>query len=269
MAALAVEQGFGHHKIPVYLYVLMKHLIAASALLLLLISCKKDEPNTEPAPVTPEVKTGEIKLKLLFYDSLGELHTPLVGQLVRLDAVNSGTVDSNGEVSFKDIAYGNYFVSVVKDFWEGPPLKISHNAAQTTATVPFAAIAPWQAKSFTAQAFKKDSIEVNFKLDRPVPATKQVKMALIAGKDNSLSGSTYQSLDIFFTGTDNVNQLNIAKFAAFKNFVAGLDSGAVYFIKVLPVSFGGFESNVFSKNVLLGDNLFPPDNWLINKEWND
>jgi hypothetical protein len=247
----------------------MKHLIAAFFLLWLAYSCKKDDATTEPAPVTPEVKTGEIKLKLLFYDSLGELRSPLLGQTVRLDAVNSTTVDANGEAVFKDIAYGTYFLSVVKDFWEGPPLKISHNLAQTTATAPFAAIAPWQAKSFTAQAFTKDSIVANFKLDRAVPASKQVKMALIAGIDNSLSGSNYQSLDIFFTGTDNVNQVNIAKFAAFKNFVTALDSGAVYFIKVLPVSYGGYASNVFSKNVLLGDNLFPPDNWLINKEWND
>lgn len=247
----------------------MKHLIAACALLFIFIGCKKDEPSTDPAPVTPEVKRGEIKLKLLFYDSLADLRAPLVGQLVRLDAVNSATVDTNGEVNFRDIAYGDYYLSIVKDFWEGPPLKITHNAAQTTATVPFATIAPWQAKSFTAQAFKKDSIVVNFKLDRAVPASKQVKMALIAGKDNSLAGSNFQSLDVFFTGTDNVNQLNIAKFAAFKNFVASIDSGEVYFIKVLPVTYGGYWSNVFSKNVLLGDNLFPPDNWLINKEWND
>lgn len=269
MAAYALQEGFGHHKIAVYLYELMKHLIAAGALLFIFFSCKKDQPSTTPAPVTPEVKTGEIRLKVLFYDSLGELRSPLVGQLLRLDSVNSATVDANGEVSFKDIAYGNYFLSVVKDFWEGPPVKITHNAALTTATVPFAAIAPWQAKNFTAQAFNKDSIEVNFNLDRAVPASKQVKMALIAGKDNSLSGTNYQIIDIFFTGTDNVNQLNIAKFAAFKNFVASVDSGEVYFIKVLPVSYGDYWSNVFSKNVLLGDNLFPPDNWLINKEWND
>ena len=118
-------------------------------------------------------------------------------------------------------------------------------------------------------AYNRDSIVVNFKLDRPIPIGKQVKMALITGADNTLSGSNYKALDIFFTGSDNVNQLNIAKFAAFKNYITALDSGTVYYIKVLPVSYGEYTSNVLGKKILLGDNLFPPDNWLIKKEWKD
>jgi len=36
---------------------------------------------------------------------------------------------------------------------------------------------------------------------------------------------------------------------------------------VLPVSYGEYTSNVLGQSVLLGDNLFPPDSWLIKKEW--
>lgn len=246
----------------------MKNGILALSVLVLFWSCKKEEPDA-PATITPSVQTGDINLKLEFYDSLGQKTNAVAGQSVRLDAVNSGTIDANGEVVFKDIAQGNYYLSVVRDFFESTPLKIEHKSAVTTATVPFAAIAPWQAKNFTSVAYNRDSIVVNFKLDRPIPIGKQVKMALITGADNTLSGSNYKALDIFFTGSDNVNQLNIAKFAAFKNYITALDSGTVYYIKVLPVSYGEYTSNVLGKKILLGDNLFPPDNWLIKKEWKD
>lgn len=232
---------------------------------LLLLNCKKEEP--EPAPLPVEQKSGDLLLKVVSYDSLGQVMADQSGQKLRLDASHIATTDAAGEVRFTAMPYGDYFPSIVRDFWEGPALKVTLAAANTSSSLPFAQIAVWRAQSLTAIAVRPDSIVINFKLDRAVPAGKQVKMALLAGTENNLSGSNYKSVDIFFTSASTVNQFNIANFARFKNLVAGLDSGKVYFIKVLPVSYGEYTSNVLGQPVLLGDNLFPPDNWLIKKEW--
>lgn len=236
------------------------------AILLLLVACGKKD-TSPPEPEAPVSQKGRIAVQVQFYDSLGRLTAAQAGLRLRLDASNSVTLDTNGQAVFDNMAYGDYFVSIVKDFWEAAPLKISHNSAVTTATLPFAAIAPWQAKNFTALAVRKDSIIVNFKLDRPVPAGKRVNIALIAGKENDLSGNNYSSVDIFSVDAEDNKQLEINNFPNFAAFETALDSGKNYFIKVLPVSYGSYFSNVLYKNVLLGDNLFPPDNWLIKKEW--
>jgi len=234
---------------------------------ILLSACNKEDVTVLPSPSPAEVKRGELVLRVVCYDSLGQLMSGQSGQRVRLDASHTATTDAAGEVKFTDLPYGDYFPSLVRDFWEAPALKISLAAAQSTINIPFAQIAGWKAGSLSALAIRPDSIVVNFKLSQPVPAGKQVKLALLGGTENTLSGNNYKSLDIFFTTSSTVNQLNIANFTRFKNLVAGLDSGKVYFIKVLPVSYGEYTSNVLGQSVLLGDNLFPPDNWLIKKEW--
>ena len=214
-----------------------------------------------------ETKTGDLLIRVVSYDSLGQTLADQSGQRIRLDASRTATTDAAGEVRFTGLPYGDYFPSLVRDFWEGPATKISLASASSSVSLPFAQTATWKAQNFSAVAVRADSIVINFKLDKAVPAGKQVKMALLGGTDNTLSGSNYKSVDIFFTSASTVNQLNIANFARFRNLVAGLDSGKVYFIKVLPVSYGEYTSNVLGQSVLLGDNLFPPDNWLINKEW--
>ena len=245
----------------------MKQLFTLVLIVLVWVSCKKEEADPSPTPTPAPVQTGTLVLKVQAYDSLGQKLGPIAGQKVRLDATHTATTDASGSVSFTDLTYGDYFPSVVKDFWEAAPVGIHVAAAQTNSEVILAQIAPWKAQSFSAVALRPDSITINFKLDRPVPAGKQVNMALITSTANTLSGSNYMCADQFFAGSDNVIKLNIANFARFKNLVASLDSGEVYFIKVLPVSYGDYSSNVIGKSLLLGDNLFPPDNWLIKKEW--
>lgn len=233
----------------------------------LVFNCKKENPAPQPEPTPVAPISGDLLLKVVSYDSLGQIVSDQGGQKVRLDASHTGTTNTAGEVLFVNVPHGDYFPSLVRDYWEGPAVKINFSAATPSTSLPFAQIAPWKAQSFTALAIRPDSIIVNFKLDRPVPAGKQVKMALLAGTENNLSGSNYKSVDIFFTSASTVNQLNIANFARFKNLVASVDSGKVYYIKVLPVSYGEYTSNVLGQSVLLGENLFPPDNWLIKKEW--
>jgi hypothetical protein len=245
----------------------MKQLSTLVLIALVWVSCKKDDPTPPPSPEPVAVQSGTLTLKVQAYDSLGQKIAPMAGQRVRLDASHSATTDASGSVTFSDLSYGDYFPSVVRDFWEGAPVGIHVAAASTSSDVILAQIAPWKAQSFTALAIRPDSIIINFKLDRPVPAGKQVNMALITSTANTLSGNNYMCADQFFASSDNVNQLNIANFARFKNLVASLDSGQVYFIKILPVSYGDYSSNVIGKSLLLGDNLFPPDNWLIKKEW--
>lgn len=245
----------------------MKKVFILIGFILIGFACKKKNNEEVPEPQPVVVQKGEISLTVQAYDSLGKLLPNFYGQKVKLDASHSAITDSLGKVHFSDLPYGDYYPSLVKDFWEAPPITITLAESAKNSVVPIAQIAPWKAQSLSALAIKPDSIIVNFKLDRPVPAGQQVKMALIASKDNSLSGNNFKSVDVFFTSTDNVNQLNIAKFARFKNMVEGLDSADVFYIKVLPVSYGEFTSNLLGKSLLLGDNLFPPDNWLLKKEW--
>jgi hypothetical protein len=228
-------------------------------------SCKKEEkpePVTDPAPV----QTGTITLKIQAYDSLGDPLADNSGLRVKLDPARSATTDASGKVSFSDVKYDSYFPSVIHNDWDTPPTMVSLGSPAVTANFPVAQRSQFRAQNFTAQIVTKDSITVSFSLDKPIPPGKLAKIALIGSKA-SLTSSSYSSLDIFYANGTTINKLNIAKFAKLRNFVAALDSNATFYINVVPVSYGEYISNIVAKPLLLGENLFLPDNWLLKKEW--
>jgi len=231
----------------------------------LILSCKKEEPTPpkEPEPI----KTGTIILNIQAYDSLGEQVTDNSGARVKIGSLATVTTDVSGTLTFNNLQYGDYFPSILRDGWSGAPAKISLSAPSTSVTLPIAQRSGFKAQSLTSQIVTKDSIIVSFILDKQIPAGKFAKIALIAGPTNALKFNDYHSADLFNVYNNTVTNLNIAKFANFKNWIADLDSNATFYINTIPVSYGEYQSNISVKPQLLGENLFPPDNWLLQKDW--
>jgi hypothetical protein len=243
----------------------MKRTVFLALAFVAFFSCKKEE-KPEPAPEPAPVQTGTILLKIQAYDSLGDPMADNGGLRVKLDPVRSATTDASGMVSFTDVKYDSYFPTVLRDTWETPPTMVTLGASSVTAGFPVAQRSQFRAQNFTAQIVKKDSITVSFILDKTIPPFKSAKIALIASK-SALTPSNYSSLDIFYANTTAITKFNVANFPKFKGFVASLDSSATFYINVIPVSYGEYLSNIVAKPLLLGENLFLPDNWLLKKEW--
>jgi hypothetical protein len=234
--------------------------------LLVVFSCKKKE-EPKPADDTPPIIYGKVIVTVQSYDSLGQELSDNSHVRIKLGSRPTVTTIASGEVVFDNLAYGDYFPSILRDGWAGAPTKVTLNAPEVSVSVPIAQHSSFQAQNFTSQIVTKDSIIVSFKIDKDIPIGKSTKIGLIAAPNSSLKFNNYESADIFEISTNAVNNLNIAKFANFKSMLAGLDSNAIFYINVIPVSYGEYISNIGIKPQLLGENLFPPDNWLLQKDW--
>ena len=229
-------------------------------------SCKKKE-EPEPEPVEVPVQKGTLNIQVLSYDSLGQLLTDGSGVRVLLNSNLSANTNTNGQVSFTELEFGNYFPSLLRENFEGAPSGVNLTAPVISHTLPCAQHSPFQASNFTSQIVTKDSIPVSFKLDRAIPGGKSVKVALLFSTSNDLHSGNYMSSDFFSVTTSTITNLNVAHFPNFKAKVNAVDSNSIFYIKVLPVSYGEYKSNLFSKPALLGENLYPPDHWLLTKNW--
>jgi hypothetical protein len=233
---------------------------------LFFLNCKKkkdETPVTEPEPI----KTGSVGIKVVSYDSLGQVLTDNSGIRVKLDATHTATTDMQGSVVFPGLNYGTYYPTFVKDDFDSSPVQVSLSEPSVSVSFPVAARSPYRATNFTSQIVTKDSIPVNFTIDRALPAGKQIKIALLFSTLGEVTAQNYMSCDIFSIATSTITNYDVSSLPNFKAKLSALDSNTTFYIKVLPVSYGEYKGNLLPNPALLGENVYPPDKWMLLKNW--
>lgn len=243
----------------------MKKILVMALGVAVFFSCKKEEDET---PVVSEpLKTGNLTINVSTYDSLGQILADHSGVRVILNSSRSATTDVSGIITFTSLEYGTYYPSLLKDGWDGPPTSLTLNSASTSSTLPFPKRSGFKAQSLTGQSYNKDSIIITFNLDKSMPSGKFSRIAIVSGTATGVNSTNFESADIVTANGSTGLRYNISKLPGFSATLVKLDSNAMFFVNVIPVSFGIYTSNLTPKPVLLGENLFVPDNLVFKKNW--
>lgn len=233
---------------------------------LLLLSCKKDsDTSSTPEPVV--TSTGDLNLQVQLYDSLGNVETNRSGVKVLLASSSySALTDSNGTVSFKGLKYGTYYPSITKDWYEGAPVSVQLNSAAASAILPLARFSYFKLINLSGQVYNKDSIVVSYYLTNSIPAGGSCKLAVISSTA-ALSAYNFSSVDLISTQTQQVTKQNIAFLPNLRSWLGKIKDSSVFYVDIIPVSYGTYYSNLSQKTVLLGRNPATSNNLPLKKNW--
>ena len=239
------------------------------AALLLFAGCrKKDDP--QPASQPPVVNEPPKKCNLSFYivafDSLGGVEQTAEGIEVKLVQTGQAAITGTaGNVSFSEIPYGFVTPVITKEGYEGPPMGIEVKSPSMSVSLPCARRSAFRILNLTGKVINRDTITISFSFDKAVPAGKFVRIAVLSSADSLLTPDHYSTVDVITTGAKD-NEINISQLPALK---AALDQSQEpgFYLGVIALSYGLFESNLQSRPVLLGDNLFYPHNLALTKNW--
>lgn len=230
------------------------------------LSCKKDKKE-EPAPQPEPLKTGTLNIKVELYDSLGDRETNAADIKVSLSPLTlTMATASDGIASFNNIQYGEYFPALQKYWYEGAAQRVSLNASSATALMPFAKYSQYRLVNLAGQVINKDSILVSYQLSKPVPTGKSCKLAVITNT-SSVSALDFVSVDIITTDTESVFKQNVAKLPGVKDFLRSISDSAVFYLDIVPVSYGTYYSNLTLKTTLIGRNPSTNNNLPLKKNW--
>jgi hypothetical protein len=227
---------------------------------------KKDEPSAQPAPEPVPVQHGDLIIKVVTYDTLGEPLSDHGNVKVALHTGQTATTSSSGEVKFSGLEYGTYAPSLLRSGYDGPPQTVTLNDKVSQAELPFPQHSTYKLSNLDCQVVTHDSITIYFKLDKPVPPGKTCKIAIITNTSSPVTASNYTSVDIISISTGTVNGINIAK-GNLKTFTGTLASGSAFYVSALPVSYGLFASNITVKTNILGESLTSPGSIQLLKNW--
>ncbi len=234
---------------------------------LVTFSCKKDKKNDPPASDPEPVKTGTVNLNIFTIDSLGNREADPSNVAVSLYQTGfSAITGANGNVSFSQVPYGTVLPVLQKQWYEGPPMRLELSSAAVWDTIPCAKYSAYKLQNLSGFIFSPDSIPLSFQLDRPVPAGKRCKIAIVfAGKP--VDANNYSTVDTISVNTQTVQKRNIAFLPNLRALLQNMKKDTTLYFSAIPVSYGIYHSNVFNKNVLLGENPFLADNLIFNKYW--
>lgn len=227
--------------------------------LLLFASCKKKDKSEESTTTPSTPANGTFNIAIASYDSIGGLEAKVLNTSVFLSGTSySATPDTNGFVSFS-VPPGQYFPSIVRSNYEGSPFFAvigSNNTTNASAIV--ARNSPWALQIANGQSFNPDSVTLSMNLNKPVPAGKLVKVAVIFAPTPPVTVHSYSVCQEFYLSQANNPNFNVCK-GAIKAAIASLPSGVTtsqpFYLLAVPVSYGNYYSSFLAKNVLLGDNL--------------
>lgn len=244
--------------------------VAKIVLMLLLVAglltCKKEKEES-PAPEPEPVKTGTLNIKVEMYDSLGQREADVSDVKVSLSPLTQTmSTGSEGLATFKEIGYGDYFPALQKYWYEGGRLRVSLNASSATAVMPFAKYSQYRLLNMGGQVVNKDSILISYQLTKPVPAGKSCKLAVITNT-SSVSPLDFMTVDIITTDLQNVTKQNIAKLPGVQSFLSSIRDSAVFYVDIIPVSYGTYYSNLTLKTTLIGRNPSTNNNLPLRKNW--
>ena len=243
----------------------MKNLLILICSFSLFLACKKKNENPPPEP-EPE-KRGTVSIQVQAYDSLGDLLTDAGNVRVRLNASNTVTTDASGKVSFPNMLYDTYLPELFREGWDAPPMAVYLSTPTQSLSIPIAQRSPFKLQNLVVNKIQKDTITISFNLDKPVPANKICKVAIVISSNAGLTGNNYEGADIMFLPANNISKFNLMSLANFNKFVNLIDSTKTFYVNALPVSYGEFKTNLLPKPILIGENLFAPSVVPLKKNW--
>jgi hypothetical protein len=245
----------------------MKRISILFLCLAVAFSCKKkkeEEPNPEPEPV----KTGTVHFTVQTYDSLGQLKNNHSGVTLTLYQGSGLSVmtDSSGKLTINNVNYGEVIPVLQKTGYEGAPVRLTLNSESASLTVPCAQYSPYKVQNLTGFVSNPDSIAISFSLNKPLPMGKSCKIAVLFS-DTTISPGNPGILDTVRIFSQVVQKLNVANLPNLKSALIVMKKDKNFRISAVPVSYGIYFSNVFGKQVLIGENPLFPAQLTFNKNW--
>jgi hypothetical protein len=236
-----------------------------AGLLLGNVSCKDKDKDPEPQAPSP-VQQGKINFKVTTYDSYGLPENDNSNIKISLAEDNlSALTDANGMASFSNLPYGNHTPVLEKADYDGPMVTVALNAPEYQSLLPFPRHSEYEARNFQANAQAQGAVFVTFTLSAP-PAD-SVRIAVLGSPAPDLSNRKFVAAEIFKVKNIKVTDYEISALPSFKTMLAGLDSGATFYVTVMPVSYGLFQGNLQAGPQLLGENLQYVGNIALKKNW--
>ena len=228
-------------------------------------SCKKEEPAQEPEPVPAEVQTGELKIKVIAVNAVGDTTADHNGVKVTLQTGATATTNAEGIVSFPGLTYGTYAPSLLKSGFEGPPVGIELKNPVQESNLPLAQHSAHQLSKLQCQVVSAASINMYFEVNLPCP-DKGLKVAILTHTSAPTAGN-FSSVDLVTVNSQTVNAMNIAGLPDLTAFLNTQVKGSVFYVTAIPVSFGLYKSNLLLKPNLLGEALYAYTTIQLIKNW--
>jgi hypothetical protein len=149
--------------------------------------------------------------------------------------------------------------------YDGPLLTVALNAAEYQSSLPFPRYSEFEPRNFTANSQGPGAVFVTFTLS--APPGDSVRVAILGSPTPDLSNRKFQAVDVVKIKSIKVTDYEISSLPSFKTMLAGLDSGATFYVTVIPVSYGLFQGNLQAGPQLLGENLNYVGNLPLKKKW--
>ncbi len=241
--------------------------------------CKK-EKKTETTSSSNTGGSGNstkntVNWFVTIYDSTGSTLTDKSGVTVSLLTTNfSAVTNSSGLASMPDVPAGNLYPALAKSGYEYIPTVVNFNASAPLSLNSFIARnSPYKLTLTSSSLVNKDSIRINFFLNKLIPASKSIKIAILASDLASMNTDNFKAYDYLYVSGSNTNfsNKNIAKLPNIDTYLASLTTGQTCYFVIVPVTYGVAFSNSLNKNMLIGDNLpivgSPTATMQITKNW--
>jgi hypothetical protein len=248
--------------------------------ILVFTNCKKEKSTSDPAPTNSgsgsgTAVTNTVTWFVSAYDSVGDLLADRSNINVSfLNTTFSAVTNSLGSVSMTNVPAGNLYPALTKPNYEYAPSVVNYNATlPLSLNKVIARNSPYKLTLTNYSLVNKDSIRLNFFLNKLIPAGKSIKIAILASDIASIDVNNFKAYDYLTVSGSNTNfsNKNIAKLNNIDVYLAGLNTGQTCYFVIVPVTYGVAYSNSLSKNVLLGDNLpivgSPTATMQITKNW--
>jgi hypothetical protein len=216
---------------------------------LLAISCNKKEKNPPPPP-EPE-KPGTLEVRVITYDSLGDLNADHSGVKVTLQNGASATTGTDGVVQFPNLPPDNYAPVLTKADYEGPFMSVRLLDDFESTTIPFPHRSPFAVSVLSGDAYSESSVQLDVTLDKPVPAGKSCKLVILGDSVPGVSPSKYLSADMTSIDGQYFDNLNVA-LPSLRTFMAKLRKSQFFYVMAVPVSYGLYNSNLLTNPIVLG-----------------
>jgi hypothetical protein len=250
-----------------------------------LSACKKENSTNSSSNTSSGTTTGgggsqgitnTVDCYVTLYDSLGGYESDKSNVIVSLPGVLQSVITNTfGHASFLGIAAGTVQPALSKSGYDYASQKFVFAATQPFSFNTFMAKhSPYKLTLTNFSLVNKDSIALNFFLNKTIPSGKNVKIAVLAGDAASTSVNNFKAVDFFNVSGSNTNftNKNIAKLFGIDTYLnASIANGQKCYFVVVPVSYGVITSNVTSKDVLIGENVpiqgSPTATFQITKNW--
>jgi hypothetical protein len=241
-----------------------KRLVVVLFTLLCVCACKKESStatsNSSNTGGSAQAATNSVNWFVTIYDSLGYTEQDRSNVTVSLNGLGlSAVTNSLGTVTMTGVSAGNLQPVLSKNGYEYVPQSIAFNAAQALNLNTFIARnCPYKLTLTGSSLVNKDSITLNFFLNKSIPAGKNVKVAILAGDLVNTDVSNFKAYDYLYVSGGNTffTNKNIAKLNNIATYLSNsISTGQNCYFVIVPVSYGVAYSSALSKNILVGDNL--------------